>query len=76
MPTSRNDVRVKCPFYQYDEKLEDCWRIVCEGVGAADTMQHRFRSGLVFQTFIDTRCCRSYERCPAYRRIAEKYREE
>lgn len=73
MPTSRNDVRVQCPFYLYDERVGSTFRIVCEGFGDAVNLANTYRSKEAFVTQLDTFCCEHYDRCEVYRAQMERY---
>lgn len=78
MPTSRTDVRVKCPFYQYDECLskKKQHRITCEGLVAGSTLIHNFKYKQDFRIQLDTFCCNHFNRCEVYRMLMEKYEED
>ena len=78
MPTSRTDVRVKCPFYLYDESSskQKKQRITCEGLTKDSTLvlNYRFKKDLHIQ--LETFCCRFFDRCEVYRMLMQKYEED
>lgn len=78
MPTSRNDTRVLCPFYQYDEnvKKDRVRRIVCEGLIDGSTMVLNYKYKRDFHIQLDTFCCEHFDRCEVYRMLMQKYEEE
>lgn len=73
MPTSRNDTRVLCPFYQYDEKLHSSYKIVCEGPTVDCMLILNYRKKQAFQTQIDVYCCEYYKRCEVYQMLMANY---
>lgn len=75
MPTSRTDVRVKCPFYQYDEGSSRIHRITCEGIVDGSTLILNYRYKKDFRIQLDTFCCEYFDRCEVYRMLMQKYQE-
>ena len=77
MPESRTAVRVKCPFYQYDECVprKNIKRIICEGIVDASTLALNYRFLRDFRMQLETFCCRYYDRCEIYRMLMEKYED-
>lgn len=75
MPTSRNDTRVICPFYQYDETASQkrVFRITCEGLVDASTLILNYKFKKDFWIQLETFCCQHYKRCEIYRILMEKY---
>ena len=78
MPTSRNDTRVLCPFYQYDETMNKkrCFRITCEGLVDRSTLILNYRFKRDFWIQLETFCCRHFDRCEIYRMLMEKYEDQ
>lgn len=79
MPTSRNDTRVLCPFYQYDETLKKARvrHIVCEGLidGSSLVLNYKFKKDFKIQ--LETFCCKHFARCEIYRMLMDtKYPDE
>ena len=77
MPTSRNDTRVQCPFYRYDESQNKkrAHRITCEGLISGSTLVLNYRYKRDFKIQLESFCCRYYDRCEIYRMLLEKYEE-
>lgn len=76
MPTSRNDSRVQCPFYLYDESPGNgVNRIVCEGLSGSDTTAQFYRRKKPYQRQIDAVCCARYKDCGLYQALMKKYGE-
>lgn len=75
MPTSRNDVRVICPFYKYDEKPNGIFRIVCEGLVDDSSIVLAYKRKNDFYIQLGTFCCQNFDRCEIYRAINEKYED-
>ena len=79
MPTSRNDTRVLCPFYQYDETLKKARvrHIVCEGLVDGSTLVLNYKNKRDFMIQLNTFCCEHFCRCEIYRLLMDtKYFEE
>ena len=79
MPTSRNDTRVLCPFYQYDESIEKARdrHIVCEGLVDGSTLVLNYKSKHDFRIQLDTFCCEHFARCEVYRMLMDtKYSDK
>jgi len=77
MPVSRTDVRVQCPFYQYDECIprKNIQRIICEGIIEDSTLVVNYKFQQDFRIHLETFCCRYFDRCEVYRMLMEKYEE-
>ena len=77
MPTSRNDVHVQCPFYQYDEcnPRKNIKRITCEGIVDASSLVLNYRRTRDYFIQLETFCCRHYDRCEVYRMLMQKYED-
>lgn len=77
MPTSRTDVRVQCPFYQYDvcRPRENIHRIICEGIVDHSTLVLNYRKKPDFHMQLETFCCRYFDKCEVYRMLMEKYEQ-
>jgi len=77
MPTSRNDVLVKCPFYQYDQCIpsKNIRRIICEGIVNASTLVLNYRYTKDFHMQMENYCCHYYDKCEVYRMLMQKYEE-
>jgi hypothetical protein len=78
MPTSRNDTRVKCPFYQYDESVDkkNLRRITCEGLIDCSTLVLNYRFKRDYRIQLETFCCEYFDRCEVYRMLMQKYEED
>lgn len=77
MPTSRQDSRIRCPFYRYDEcrKKERVHRITCEGIMDDCSLILSYRLKRDFFIQMETFCCRHFDRCEVYRMLMEKYQD-
>lgn len=77
MPTSSNDVKVKCPFYQYDRCIprKNIQRIICEGIVKASTLTLNYRHTKDFHMQMETFCCQYFDKCEVYRMLMQKYEE-
>lgn len=76
MATSRNDVRVRCPFYRYDEcSKEQGPQITCEGLVPDSCISVSFRDVDSWERHLVACCCGNYVQCPVYRMLLEKYEE-
>ena len=77
MPTSRNDVNVQCPFYQYDQcdPRKNIRRIICEGAGDAASLTLNYRRARDYRLQLETFCCKYYDKCEVYRMLMEKYED-
>ena len=79
MPTSRDDTKVQCPFYQYDEcfNKKKCHRITCEGLVDGSTLILNYKFKRDYRIQLDTFCCEYYDRCEIYRMLmTTKYEED
>lgn len=77
MPVSRNDARVQCPFYYYDDRQTNgTYRIICEGLGGSNSVAHIYRRKAPFQRQIDAVCCDRYRDCELYLALMRKYGED
>lgn len=79
MPTSRNDTRVLCPFYQYDESKNRYkgYRIVCEGLIKKSALHHIYEEKADYLIQLNTFCCEHFDRCEIYRMLMDtKYSSE
>ena len=79
MPTSRTDVRVKCPFYQYDDSISKggIQRIVCEGIVPGSVLMSCYKTKKDRNIQLDTFCCEYFDRCEIYRMLMDaKYTDE
>lgn len=79
MPTSRNDTRVLCPFYQYDDSIstQHIHRIACEGLIPNNViiLSYKFKKDRKIQ--LETFCCEYFDRCEIYRMLIDaKYADD
>lgn len=77
MPTSRNDTRVGCPFYQYDEckNRRNGFRIVCEGLIPRSSLQNVYDTKSDYLMQLNTFCCNHFDKCEINQMLSKKYEE-
>ena len=77
MPVSRTDVRVKCPFFHFNECIpkKNIRRIICEGIVDASNLVLSYRNTQDYHMQLETYCCEYFDKCEVYRMLMEKYEE-